>query len=54
MAKWKAGAIGLSRGAGLANALATHPEVEITALCDLDQKLLADKGAEFRVPDKHL
>jgi len=44
----------LSRGGGLANALATHPDVEIAALCDLDQELLAAKGAEFRVPDKHL
>jgi predicted dehydrogenase len=54
MIKWKAGAVGLSRGGGLANALATHPDVEIAALCDLDQELLAGKGAEFRVPDAHL
>jgi predicted dehydrogenase len=54
MAKWKAGAVGLSRGGGLASALAAHPDVEIAALCDLDQELLADKGAEFRVPDRYL
>ena len=44
MAKWKAGIVGLHRGGGLLRALATHPDVEIAALCDLNQEVLAEVG----------
>jgi len=54
MAKWKAGVVGLSRGRGLAGSMAGHPDVEIAALCDLNQEVLAEKGAQFQVPDQHL
>ena len=54
MKKYRAGAVGLSRGRGLVHALATHPDVEITALCDLDQGTLAHQAEVFGVPDKQL
>ncbi len=54
MAKWKAGVVGLSRGRGLAGSMAAHPDVEIAALCDLNQEVLAEKGAQFQVPDERL
>lgn len=54
MAKYKAGAVGLSRGGGLINALATHPDVEIAALCDLNESTLAHLAASFEVPDTQL
>mgnify|MGYP000181161977 CR=1 FL=1 len=54
MAKYRAGAVGLSRGRGLVHALATHPDVEITALCDLDEGTLQHQAEVFNVPDKQL
>ena len=51
MAKYKAGAIGVRRGGGLVDALATHPDVEITALCDVNQELLAERGAKYGLAD---
>jgi len=54
MAKWKVGVVGLSRGRGLANSMANHPDVEIAALCDLDREVLVEKGTEFQVEDQHL
>jgi predicted dehydrogenase len=54
MAKYKVGAVGLSRGRGLVHALATHPDVKIAALCDLDQEVVAVQAANFGVEDAHL
>ena len=54
MEKWKAGIVGLHRGGGLLSALATHPNVEVAALCDLNQEVLADVGKEYELPDKYL
>jgi predicted dehydrogenase len=53
MAKWKAGIVGLHRGGGLLRALATHPDVEIAALCDLNQGVLAEVGKDHQVPEKY-
>jgi predicted dehydrogenase len=52
--KLQAGIVGLHRGGGLLHALASHPNVEIAALCDLNQEVLADVGKAHAVPDKHL
>lgn len=52
MKKYRAGIVGLSRGHGLVNALATHPEVEIAALCDLNPALLEEIGNQYHVPDR--
>jgi predicted dehydrogenase len=46
----KVGVVGLQRGQGLVNGLATHPRLEISALCDLNQSVLDDLGADFQVP----
>jgi len=54
MAKYKAGAVGLSRGGGVVDALATHPDVEIAALCDLDEELLAERGAKYGLADTQM
>jgi predicted dehydrogenase len=54
MAKYKAGAVGLSRGGGLIRALATHPDIEVAALCDLNEDTLAHQAAAFGVPDGQL
>lgn len=54
MAKYRAGAVGLSRGRGLVHALATHPDVEIIALCDVNEETLAIQAQNFGVPDTHL
>jgi predicted dehydrogenase len=54
MSRWKVGAVGLHRGGGLLRALATHPDVEIAALCDLNEEVLADVGRDYGVPDEYL
>ncbi|MDB5506154.1 MAG: hypothetical protein JWR75_792 [Devosia sp.] len=51
MEKHKVGIVGLQRGHGLVNALATHPRLEISAVCDIDPKVLHDIGADFGVPE---
>lgn len=49
--KLKVGIVGLQRGHSLVNALATHPNLEIAAVCDLDEKILAETGDSFKLPD---
>jgi predicted dehydrogenase len=49
--RFRAGIVGLQRGSGLLHALATHPNVEITALCDANPATLAVMGDEYRLPD---
>jgi predicted dehydrogenase len=43
----KVGIVGLQRGHSLVNALATHPRLEISAVCDIDAKVLAETGDSF-------
>jgi predicted dehydrogenase len=52
MGKLKAGIVGLSRGHGLVNALASHPDVEIAALCDVRSNILNELGDQHHVADK--
>ena len=54
MSKLRAGVAGLSRGSGLVSTLANHPEVEIVALCDLNQATLEDQGRVVHVADSGL
>lgn len=48
--KLKVGIVGLRRGHGLVNAIATHPRLEVSALCDLKQQTLEEIGEDFSVP----
>ncbi len=41
----------MSRGKGYLNIFNTHPEVSITALCDISNEKLERLGNEFNVPD---
>ena len=54
MSKLRAGFVGLRRGGGLVRSLAHHPQVEITALCDLDTESLNSMGADFDLADERL
>jgi predicted dehydrogenase len=54
MSKLRAGVVGLSRGSSLVAALAGHPDVEIVALCDMDQATLEEQGRAIHVPDSGL
>ena len=54
MSKLQTGFVGLRRGGGLLNTLAGHPQVEVAALCDIDEGTLADLGASFSLPDGRL
>jgi len=51
MKKWKVGLAGLSRGRGFVRVFSAHPNMEVTALCDIDQAKLADVGAAFKLQD---
>ena len=52
--KYRVGLAGCHRGAGVVRALATHPQVEIAALCDVDPQALADLGRAFQLADNQL
>lgn len=54
MIKYKVGLVGLRRGGGLVRAMSHHPQCEITTLCDIDPKALADLGEHFHLPAKQL
>ncbi|MCK9266587.1 Gfo/Idh/MocA family oxidoreductase [bacterium] len=52
MKKWKVGIVGLSRGKGFVNVFDAHPEVSLTAICDIDEEKLQVVGDAFKIPDK--
>jgi predicted dehydrogenase len=54
MPKYRVGLVGANRGSSLAYPFSVFPETEIVALCDLDEKRLADAGAYYHVADKGL
>ena len=54
MEKLKTGFVGLHRGGGLMRSLSAHPQVEVAALCDIDEETLADTGAAFSLSDEQL
>lgn len=54
MKKYRVGIVGLSRGRGFVDVFAAHPRVEVSALCDLNESLLAELGEAFSLPDSSL
>ena len=54
MDKLKVGFVGLRRGGGLVRALAAHPRVEVAALCDLKEEVLATLAEDFKLPENRL
>ena len=50
----KVGIVGVSRGKRFVSSFEAHPDMKVTALCDVDQKLLAEVGAAFELPDSQL
>ena len=50
----KIGIVGLSRGKGFVRVFDAHPEVEVTALCDVDESKLAETGKAFGLGDESL
>jgi predicted dehydrogenase len=54
MKKYCIGLVGVHRGSGLAYPFTVFPETEIAALCDLDERRLAEAGEHFNVPDRFL
>ena len=54
MDKLQVGFVGLHRGGALLRAMAAHPRVEVAALCDLKEELLATVAGDFNLPDTAL
>ena len=51
---YKVGIVGVSRGKRFVSSFEAHPDMKVTALCDLDAPLLAEVGAAFELPDSQL
>ena len=51
MKKWKVGIVGLSRGKGFVRVFSGHPQIEVAALCDLDEGKLTETGEAFGLSD---
>ena len=47
MRKLNVGIVGLRRGRGFVSLFAAHPQLNVTALCDLNPATLADLGEAF-------
>ncbi len=54
MKKLQVGFVGLHRGGALLRAMAAHSRVEVAALCDLKEELLATVAGDFNLPDNAL
>lgn len=54
MKKTRVGLVGCSRGSGIVKVFAAHPEVEITAVCDINEERLAVIGKSLSLPDSAL
>lgn len=54
MKKHRIGIVGLSRGRGFVKVFSAHPDVEVTALCDIDEEKLTDLGEAFGLDDSKL
>ncbi|MBU4200045.1 MAG: Gfo/Idh/MocA family oxidoreductase [Verrucomicrobia bacterium] len=54
MKKLRVGLAGCSRGQGIVGVFAAHPKVEVTALCDLNEKIMAETGKALSLPDSAL
>ncbi len=51
MKKWQVGIVGLRRGEGFVRVVGAHPRMEVAALCDVDERRLAETGSAFELPD---
>jgi len=51
MKKWKVGIVGLRRGRGFVSVFGAHPEVEVSALCDLDPQQASNLAEAFELSD---
>jgi len=54
MKRIRMGLVGCSRGRGLAQVFAAHPKVEVTALCDIDERRLTEVGKAFNLAESAL
>ena len=54
MKTWNVGIVGLRRGRGFVNVFGAHPNVNVTALCDINEQSLSDLGEAFDLPDSAL
>ena len=54
MEKQQVGIVGLHRGGSILRAMAAHPRLEIAALCDLKEEVLATVAGDFNLPDSAL
>lgn len=54
MQKLNIGIAGLRRGRGFVSLFAAHPQLNVTALCDLSTDTLSDLGKAFSLPDSAL
>ncbi len=52
--KWRIGLAGLGRGRWLVPVFAAHPQIMVSALCDVDQPRLAEVGKAFEIADSGL
>ncbi len=50
----RVGLAGCSRGRGLVTVFGAHPQVEVTALCDLNPDSMAGLGRAFNLPENRL
>lgn len=54
MKNCKVGIVGLSRGKGFARVFSAHPNVQVSALCDIDEDKMAETGKAFELSDSQL
>ena len=54
MKKHKVAMVGVGRGTAYGHIFVNHPDTEVVALCDMDEKSLIDNGKEFNLPDSAL
>jgi len=51
MKRYRVGIVGLRRGRDILNVFGVHPDVEIVAVCDIDEEKVSEVGNLFKLPD---
>lgn len=54
MDKWKVGVVGLQRGRVFLDIFRSHPRTEVTAICEVNEKLLEDTGRWLSLSDTQM
>ena len=54
MKKYKVAMVGVGRGTAYGHIFSNHPNTEVVALCDMDEKSLEENGKEFNLSDSAL